>query len=94
VSAEFAFGRGDLPAVAAALRARLRDRSRPIGSPEQLRLAIEEACGAWSGDGSVEVHRIPAALHAPESWHLRLESVRPEARELVEALIAEARGVR
>jgi hypothetical protein len=93
ISAEFAFGRGDLAPIAAGLRAHLGDRNRAIGTPDQLRTAFEDAMGARAG-GSVHVHRIPAALHAPESWHVRLDSVRPEARDLAESLIAEARGVR
>lgn len=94
VSAEYAFGRSDLAAVAARLRARLGDRDRPIGSPDQLRRAIEEACGPLGEGGRVEVLRIPAALHMGESWHLRLDSVRADARLRVEALLTEARGVR
>jgi hypothetical protein len=93
-SAEYAFGRSDLSPLAASLRSRLRDRGRSIGSPDQLRRAIEEACGPLGDGGSVEVHRIPAAIHMGESWHVRLESVRPDARRRVEALLAEARGVR
>jgi hypothetical protein len=93
ISAEFIFGRGDLAVIAAGLRAHLGDRSRSIGTPDQLRTAFEDALGARGG-GSVRVHRIPAALHAPETWHVRLDSVRPEVRDLAESLIAEARGVR
>ncbi len=94
VSAEYAFGPAELVTLAACLRARLRDRSRQIGSPDQLRSAIEDVVGSWRADGTVEVRRIPAAVYTQESWHLRLSDVRPEARQLVDALTQEARGVR
>jgi hypothetical protein len=94
VSAEYVFGRAELTTIAARLRVCLRDRKRAIGSPDQLRSAVEEAFGPWGDGGTVHVHRIPGALHTAETWHLRLESVRPEARQLVESLIAEARSVR
>jgi hypothetical protein len=94
VSAEYVFGRAELTTIAARLRVCLRDRKRAIGSPDQLRSAVEEAFGPWGDGGTVHVHRIPGALHTAEAWHLRLESVRPEARQMVDSLITEARGVR
>lgn len=94
MTAEFAFGRHELPAVAEALRARLHDRGRQLGSPDQLRRALEEASGAAADGGRVDVRRIPGALHTVESWQVRLESVRPEACGVVDRLLAEARGVR
>ncbi|HEY3522841.1 MAG TPA: hypothetical protein VGK63_03980 [Candidatus Limnocylindrales bacterium] len=94
VSAEYAFGRSELPAVADALRTHLRDRSRQLGSPDELRRALEEASGAASDGGRVDVRRIPGALHTAESWQVRLESVRPEVCRTGDRLFAEARGVR
>jgi hypothetical protein len=94
VSAEFAFGRSELPAVAQALRARLHDPGRAVASPDQLRRAIEEASGG-TGDGAiVDVRRIPAALRSPESWEVRLMNVPATTRALVDQVISEARHVR
>jgi hypothetical protein len=96
VSAEYAFGRSELPAVAAALRVRLRDRRRALDTPEQLRRALEEASsvGAGVGGGRIEVRRIPGALYTSESWQVRLESVAPAARAAVDEVMSEVRGVR
>jgi hypothetical protein len=94
VSADYEFGRRELAALAGSMRVRLRDRGRQIASPDELRLAVSDMLGASLSAGDVEVRRIPGGLRTPETWHLRLRSVPPEARDLLDSMLGEARGVR
>jgi hypothetical protein len=94
VSAQYTFPRPDLLALADALRIRLGDRSRPIGSPDELTTAIVAAVGEAEPVGRVEVLRIPAALHTPETWRVRLDGVSVSTRDVLESLLSEVRGVR
>jgi hypothetical protein len=94
VSADYEFGRPELAALARSLRVRLRDRGRQIASPDELRLAVSDMLGPFLSAGEVEVRRIPGGLRTPETWHLRVRSVSPDARQLLDSMLAEARSVR
>jgi hypothetical protein len=94
VSAEYVFGRVELAALGRSIRNRLGDSGRAIGSPDEVRLAVTQVLGPWLATGEVDVQRTPGGLRTPEMWRLRLRGVRPEGRELVDSMIAEAHRVR
>lgn len=57
-------------------------------TPARLRTAVEVAVP----DAAVEVVRLPGALHAPETWHVRLTGIDPSERSRLDALVRSARG--
>lgn len=56
-------------------------------TPARLRTAVEVAIP----DAAVEVVRLPGALHAPETWHVRLTGIAPGERSRLDALVKSAR---
>jgi hypothetical protein len=61
-------------------------------SPDGLRAAVEHALGQEVAPSSVNVMRLPGALHSPEAWQVRLVSVSPAGRERVDESIRAARS--
>lgn len=57
-------------------------------TPGRLRTAVEMALP----DAAVDVVRLPGALHAPETWHVRLTGIAPSERSRLDALVRSARG--
>jgi hypothetical protein len=94
VDAEYAFQRVELESLGTAVGTRLGGRPRRLASPEELRRALAAVLGAAIGDGSVEVRRMPQALHTTEYWHVTLTGVTVAARTDMDRLVEEARCVR
>jgi hypothetical protein len=94
IDVEYACRRSELAGVALAVSSRLGGLRRQIGSPEELRLALIEVLGAKLDEGSLDVRRMPPALHTNEYWHVSLTGVSVDARADMDRLVEEARFVR
>ncbi len=91
VDAAYTFTRGELAVLALHLRAERPYRIGSLGSPAELRSALEILIGDRLAGGGVEVRRSPGALHTAEAWHVILTGVPRATKELVDDMVAEAR---
>ena len=74
VTVEFAYTRGELLPVLAAIRDTLGCGALPLDTPARLQEALATVIRSVGGNGDPNVRRSPAALLTPEYWHLRFDA--------------------
>ncbi len=92
VDAGYALSRAEAERLARHLGGRSHVHETGPATPARLRGAVERALGPALDGGSVEVVRLPGALHSPESWHVRLVGVPVALRDHLEAAVRASRG--